>query len=293
MSNKVMIKPNSVRPNQDRIKREEAELEALMKGENPEVEEVQEEVVEATTEEVVEEVKEPEAKEPEEDNLSSEEKTFKKRYGDLRRHAAKEKQELEARISALENQGKDIKPPKTEEELKAWAKKFPDVASIIETIAERKAAEKFESADARLKLLDEREEAINRSKAEATITKAHPNFNELKNSDDFHDWVADQPKWVQDALYENEDDPDSVIRVIDLYNVDNGLTPSERKKSAREAATSISSRSNSSPSVQAGQVKFRESDVQNMSDKAFEKNWEQIQKDMKTPGFYDLTGGAR
>ena len=293
MSNKVMIKPNSVRPNQDRIKREEAELEALMKGENPEVEEVQEEVVEAMTEEVVEEVKEPEAKEPEEDNLSSEEKTFKKRYGDLRRHAAKEKQELEARISALENQGKDIKPPKTEEELKAWAKKFPDVASIIETIAERKAAEKFESADARLKLLDEREEAINRSKAEAAITKAHPNFNELKNSDDFHDWVADQPKWVQDALYENEDDPDSVIRVIDLYNVDNGLTPSERKKSAREAATSISSRSNSSPSVQAGQVKFRESDVQNMSDKAFEKNWEQIQKDMKTPGFYDLTGGAR
>jgi hypothetical protein len=291
MSNKVMIKPNSVRPNQDRIKREEAELEALMKGETPEPE--QEEVVEEAVTEEVAEVKEQPKAEPEDENLSSEEKTFKKRYGDLRRHSAKEKQELEDRIAALENQSKDVKPPKTEEELKAWARKYPDVASIIETIADRKASEKFEAADARLKLLDEREEAINRSNAEAAIIKAHPNFNELKNSDDFHDWVADQPKWVQDALYENEDDPDSVVRVIDLYNVDNGLTPSARKKSAREAASAVPSRPGSAPAVKAGQATFRESDVQKMSDKAFEKNWEQIQKDMKTPGFYDLTGGAR
>jgi len=289
MSNKVMIKPNSVRPNQDRIKREEAELEALMKGEAPveEVEQEEEVVEETTTEEKVE------AKEPEDDNLTSEEKTFKKRYGDLRRHAAKEKQELEDRISALESQGKEVKPPKTEEELKAWAKKYPDVASIIETIADRKASEKFDAADARLKLLDEREEKANRAQAEAAIIKAHPNFNELKGSDEFHDWVAEQPKWVQDALYENEDDPDSVVRVIDLYNVDNGLTPSARKKSAREAASAVPSRPGSAPAVKAGQATFRESDVQRMSDKAFEKNWEQIQKDMKTPGFYDLTGGAR
>jgi hypothetical protein len=289
MSNKVMIKPNSVRPNQDRIKREEAELEALMKGEAPveEVEQEEEVVEETTTEEKVE------AKEPEGETLTSEEKTFKKRYGDLRRHAAKEKQELEDRISALERQGKEVKPPKTEEELTAWAKKYPDVASIIETIADRKASEKFEAADARLKLLDEREEQANRAQAEAAIIKAHPNFNELKGSDEFHDWVAEQPKWVQDALYENEDDPDSVVRVIDLYNVDNGLTPSARKKSTREAASAIPSRPGSAPKVNAGQATFRESDVQKMTDKAFEKNWEQIQKDMKTPGFYDLTGGAR
>ena len=38
-------------------------------------------------------------------------------------------------------------------------------------------------------------------------------------SDEFHDWVDEQPKWVQDALYENSDDPASVIRVIDLYKI--------------------------------------------------------------------------
>jgi hypothetical protein len=66
-------------------------------------------------------------------------------------------------------------------------------------------------------------------KAENVIRKSHPDFDELRDSDEFHNWAEEQPKWVRDALYENMDDPASVIRVIDLYKVDNGYDTSAKK----------------------------------------------------------------
>ena len=60
-------------------------------------------------------------------NLSAEEKTFKKRYGDLRRHAQKQKAEFEKELADIRAQlaqtaQEQIKLPKSEEEIDAWAK---------------------------------------------------------------------------------------------------------------------------------------------------------------------------
>ena len=35
--------------------------------------------------------------------------------------------------------------------------------------------------------------------------RLHPDFDEIRDGDEFHEWAEDQPKWVQDALYENDD----------------------------------------------------------------------------------------
>ena len=43
-------------------------------------------------------------------------------------------------------------------------------------------------------------------KAETELSKLHPDFQELRVSEDFHEWVAAQPKWIQSALYENDTD---------------------------------------------------------------------------------------
>ena len=58
-----------------------------------------------------------------------------------------------------------------------------------------------------------------REKAEAELVKIHPDFIEIRQDDTFHNWAKEQPKWVQDALYENVDDAKSVARVIDLYKI--------------------------------------------------------------------------
>ena len=51
---------------------------------------------------------------------------------------------LTAKIEALEAQldkaaKNELVLPKTDEELEAWSKEYPDVAAIIETIADKKA----------------------------------------------------------------------------------------------------------------------------------------------------------
>ena len=229
-------------------------------------------------------------------NLSREEKSFKKRYGDLRRHMADKEKEWQGQFNNLEARmkGEAIIPPKSDEDIEAWAKEYPDVAGIVETIAAKKAEEMFSKADSRLKKLDEIQDTATRKTAEATIVESHPDFLKLKESDEFHDWAEEQPKWVQDAVYENPDDPHSVVRVIDLYKVDKGLTKQAKKANTKAAASMVSRTSKTKVDADDSDGQIRESDIAKMSSKDFETNLDEINKAMRTGKFvYDISGNAR
>jgi hypothetical protein len=234
--------------------------------------------------------------EVEETTLSAEERSFKKRYGDLRRHMQEKEKEWNEKFQAFEKrmEKESIVPPKSDEDIEEWAKQYPDVAGIVETIAAKKAQEMFSKADARLQELDKAQSEAERVKAENAIRKAHEDFDDLRASDEFHNWAEEQPKWVQDALYENADDPASVVRVIDLYKVDKGLTKTARKAKAKDAASTVTRRSKTSVDVDESGDTIRESDVARMSDKEFEAKSEEINKAIRSGKFvYDVSGKAR
>jgi len=72
-----------------------------------------------------------------------EETSFKKRYGDLRRHmqsqmSGKDKEIEELRSHLSQATQKQIKFPKSDSEVAEWVKKYPDVAKIIDSIAQRR-----------------------------------------------------------------------------------------------------------------------------------------------------------
>jgi len=229
-------------------------------------------------------------------NLSAEEKSFKKRYGDLRRHMQQKEKEWEEKFKAFENRmhKESIIPPKSDEDIEEWARQYPDVAGIVETIAAKKAQEMFKKAEDRLAQLDELQYETERKSAEATIREAHSDFDKLRDSDGFHQWAENQPRWVRDALYENMDDPDSVIRVIDLYKIDNGETPQARRAKTKDAAKSIGKGSRTKVDPTEGGSMIKESDVAKMSAKEFEAREQEITKAMRTGKFvYDLSAGAR
>ena len=276
---------------QARIDKEEEELEELMKAQDTDSDEDVEDAIEVSTEEV--EVVSKEDQE-EDEKLSGEEKSFKKRYGDLRRHMSTKEKEWETRFKALESNPTSIRPPKSNEDIEAWASKNPDIAAIVEAIADKKATEKFASAEGRLREFDEAKSEAERTKAENKIRGAHSDFDELRAGDNFHDWVEEQPKWVRDALYENSDDADSVIRVLDLYKVDNGLTPSAKKARAKDAAKTVSKRTRTPVDESGAGSMLKESAVAKMTDKQFEANYESIQEAMQSGKFiYDISGKAR
>ena len=232
-------------------------------------------------------------------NLSAEEKTFKKRYGDLRSHSQKQQVQLQKEIDDLRSQlqkstTSQIKLPTSEEDLAAWANEYPEVARIVETIAIKKAKEQAAELADRFKALDEREQQTARDKAEAELLRIHPDFEAIKESDEFHSWVEEQPTWIQNALYENDSDAKSAARAIDLYKADKGI--GKAKKSVnRGAAESVSTRSSrSAPSNTDSEGVIYESQVNAMTSHQYEANQEAISKAIKSGKFvYDLSGNAR
>jgi len=274
--------------NARRIAEEEAEI-AKFDAAQQEGGEPQEEQAEP---ESVAKEQQVDAKEPE----TGEERTYKKRYDDIRKLQSNTAAELKAIKAQLENAKEQgvVRPPKSDEDIQAWADKYPDVAAIVETIAEKKAQEKFSVAEDRLRQIDEMSEEANRSKSMDVIRDSHSDFDDLKESDEFHDWAGEQPKWVQDALYENQDDPRSVVRVIDLYKGDKGLDTKSRKKSTKEAASAVVTKRSTKPSQADTEVTFTESQIGSMSMKDFEKHQDAIMEAQRTGKFvYDLSGGAR
>jgi hypothetical protein len=300
-----------------RIKRDEEELEAIKRQARGETDEDQtddtqsepssEDTEGASIQDAS--VSEQETKEqvkteaPQEDDegdagLTAEEKSFKKRYGDLRRHMQEKEKETAAKLEKLEKQleaatKNELVLPKSEDEVEAWAKKYPDVAGIVEAIAEKKANERASDLDGRLKEIEELRITAKREKAEAELAALHPDFGEIRADDAFHEWAKTQPKVVQDALYENTEDAKSVARVIDLYKSDKGITSKKDTSSDKAAASSVKTKGKTTIDPQDSSQYLRESDVAKMSIKEYEKRQEEILNAQRSGKFiYDVTKRA-
>jgi hypothetical protein len=261
---------------EERVKRDEEELEELIKARDGEVEEVEAEPT------------------------SAEEKTFKKRYSDLRRHQQKQAEEFKTELAALKSQlesatKKEMKLPKSDEDIEQWASDYPDVAAIVETIAMKKAREQSSALEERLKAIDEMQNSATKEKAEATLMQMHPDFDEIRDSDDFHEWAEEQPKWVQDALYENDSDARSAARAIDLYKADKGISKATKSKNDKGAAEAVTTKSKKSkPQSDEASTYLRESQVERMSAQEYEKNADEIMDAIRSGKFiYDVSGSAR
>ena len=200
--------------------------------------------------------------------------------------------QLEAQLDQATR--KEISLPKSDEDIEAWATKYPDVAAIVETIAIKKAREQSQGLEERVKEIDEMKASAAREKAEVQLLQSHPDFGTIRDSDEFHEWVEEQPKWVQDALYENDSDARSASRAIDLYKADMGIK-TKKTTSNRDAARSVGNRSGrSAPSEDSTSGVFSESQVSKMSAQQYEAVSDEIMEAIRTGKFvYDMSGNAR
>ena len=262
-----------------RMKRDEEELAALKAEHEGTRQEVEEEEVPTT----------------------AEERSFKKRYGDLRRHQQEQKSEFEEQIKSLKSELKssstgEMELPSTEEEIAEWATNYPQVANIMQTMALKAAREQNETLSTRMQEIDDLQQTANKSKAESQLLQIHPDFEDIRADDAFHEWVDSQPKWVQDSLYHNESDATSAARAIDLYKLDAGITKKVKgkKSSTRSAAQDVSVSGGSAPTEGSGEKQYLESDVAKMDIRQYEEHQDDIAKAMRSGNFvYDVSGKAR
>ena len=231
---------------------------------------------------------------------SVEEKTFKKRYGDLRRHQQKQSDEAKEALKSKEDDIKRLQEqlkaspaiPKTEEEIAAFVKEHPDVAAVFETMISRRLQEKSAEIDEKFGEVKERAVKNAEAAAEIELKKAHPDLDELQEDPEFHEWADNLPRVMQKALYEDGEDWRSASRVIDLYKADKAKARKKvTKKPSAAEARKITSKA---PEIKTEGDQMLESTVDRMTAEEFEVNEEVIQKAIQEGRFiYDLSGAAR
>ena len=224
---------------------------------------------------------------------------FKKRYGDLRRHSQKQQEEHKKELARMQEQldaisKKEMRMPKTEDELEEWSRKYPDVAQMVETIALKKSQETAQSLEKEMAQLKDMRRNINRQKAEQELKELHPDFDKIRQDPEFHEWASVQPKWVQSALYDNEDDAVSCSKALTLYKAE--VKSRKKQASAKaDAAETVNPRGRSQADERAGQRgKYSESMVKKMSQREYERLADDIEESIRAGTFvFDITGAAR
>ena len=212
---------------------------------------------------------------------------YKKRYDDLKKHYDSKLNEFKSREQELLEQAAENRPnyvaPKSPEELEKFREEYPDVYEVVETVSHLQSEEKSKDLREKLERLQSREQELIRKDAEKRLMDKHPDFEDIRNSDDFHGWAKEQPKSIQDWVYNNADDADLASRALDLFKKDIGMDvepkKSNSKRSKKSAADMVSTKTTS---VEPQQEKvWTEKEIASMSMDQFDRYEAEISEAMQ------------
>ena len=212
---------------------------------------------------------------------------YKKRYDDLKKHYDSKLNEFKSREQELLEEAANSRPsyvaPKSPEELEKFREEYPDVYEVVETVSHLQSEEKSKDLREKLEKLQTREQELVRKDAEKRLMDKHPDFEDIRNSDDFHGWAKEQPKSIQDWVYNNADDADLASRALDLFKKDIGMDvapkKSRSKQSKKSAADMVSTKTTS---VEPKQERiWTEREIAKMSMAQFDKHEAEISQAMQ------------
>jgi hypothetical protein len=158
--------------------------------------------------------------------------------------------------------------------LEAWRQEYPDVYDMVETIAMTKADARAKEIEEKYQSLQVQQEQISKEKAEVELLKVHPDFSEIRQRDEFHEWASKQDPVIQSWLYENTSNAQLAGRAIDLYKMDQGTSKLNKKEETavkKEAAKAITKTSKATESDIPTKRIWSNSEISKMSRRTFEK----------------------
>ena len=212
---------------------------------------------------------------------------YKKRYDDLKKHYDSKLNEFKSREQELLEEAANSRPsyvaPKSPEELEKFREEYPDVYEVVETVSHLQSEEKSKDLREKLEKLQSREQELVRKDAEKRLMDKHPDFEDIRNSDDFHGWAKEQPKSIQDWVYNNADDADLASRALDLFKKDIGMDVVQKKSNSKQSKKSAADMvSTKTTSVEPKQEKiWTEREIAKMSMAQFDKHEAEISQAMQ------------
>ena len=225
---------------------------------------------------------EPEEDTPEEQADKPYQKVdYKKRYDDLKKHYDGRVNSFKSReeelLAEIRTNRPKYKAPKSAEEIEAFKKEYPDVYGVVETVAHLRSSKETEDLKQEIKGLKELNQTVNKEKAEARLARLHPDFEEIRESDDFHNWAEGQPEAIKGWVYGNATNAELASRAIDLFKQDTGKSKSKPELSGDLVAASEMVKVKNSKEIGYGSKKiWTRSQIAAMSQSDFDKNEKSI-----------------
>ena len=209
---------------------------------------------------------------------------YKKRYDDLKRYYDRKLGVWNTKEGDLKSQLQANRPkytpPKSEEELNAFKKAYPDIYGVVETVSHLQSQNEMQSLQDEVGSLKKANQALAQREAQLELSKLHPDFNEIKESDDFHNWADSQPMEIKSWIYENNKNGKLAARAVDLYKKDRGLGLDKKtttgKHSKNEGADLLVKTKEQIGQPTDQQVFFKTSDINKMSVDEFAKYEKEI-----------------
>ena len=204
---------------------------------------------------------------------------YKKRYDDLKRHYDDKVNEFKQREQEIQAQtSPNYTTPKTHEDLEKFKREYPDLYDTVETVAHLQSSEQVNQLQGQLQAIQEREAKIVKREAEADLLANHPDFEDIRGSESFHEWAGVQPEQIQDWIYNNPDNAQLASKAIALYKIENGIQtqtksqPKQRGSAADMVSTKTKTIDTKEPKI------WSEREIAMMSLDQFDKYEEEIQQ---------------
>jgi|TARA_B100000073_G_C23681111_1_gene552589 hypothetical protein len=209
---------------------------------------------------------------------------YKKRYDDLKRHYDAKLEEFKTKEQELRSQAQaNYVPPKSVEELEKFKQEHPDFYAVAETVAHLQSDEKTKILEDKIAELQGNEIKLRKGEAERRLRERHPDFDDIRNSDDFHSWAKEQPQSIQDWIYNNAEDADLASRALDLFKKDLGIeAPTASKANSPSINSAADMVSTKTTTVEPRQEKvWTEKEIASLSMDEFDKYESEISEAMQ------------
>jgi len=210
---------------------------------------------------------------------------YKKRYDDLKKHYDQKLSEFKRTEQELRDQAKEAEPqyqaPKSQEDLDRFRTEYPDLYDTVETVAHMRSQQEVEALRSRFSVIEQREAQIAAREAESALQERHPDFDQIRGDDSFHEWAQEQPDQIQDWIYNNPNNVTLAVKALDLYKLETGKGQGSRKRRSGnrqpQGGSAADMVSTKTTNVDAKEAKiWTESEIAKMSLDQFDRHEEEI-----------------
>ena len=155
----------------------------------------------------------------------------------------------------------------------------------VESVAHLRSEQQVGELREQLSAIQMREAEILKREAETTLRERHPDFEDIRGDETFHQWAETQPQQIQDWIYDNPDNVALASKAIDLYKLETGQPTTQTRRSPRKQSATRESAadivSTKTTQIDSAQPKiWTEREIAAMSIDQFDKFEDEINQAM-------------